>query len=154
MTSENLCLITVGLIMTCVFFFFSGVTLKRHERTIVGFYWALREKYPHSYIKPNGIIKKVRNFFKMEDDDTVHRLICLLHYFQLVMPTAPLFLLFLPLFMPLEKAIVVFCIVGMAPFTLICFTQEILLIVQCIRCKKIQKTDPKYKDRVFYNWRG
>ena len=81
-------------------------------------------------------------------------MICLYHYLQIVMLTGPIFMLFLPVFLPIGKAIVISYVIGLGPYGLMGLIDGIFLNLQIQICKKIKKTNPKYSKADFYNWRA
>jgi len=150
----DLWMIALCLIIPFICFFYSGVIIKRHEKCISAFYLALREKFPHSYVKQNKIVMFIRSRHGMETYGSVHWMICFYHYLQIVIAFSPIFTLILPFLFPLEKAIVMCFVIGLGPFGLISIIDPIFLIVQIQKCKKIKKENPKYSKRDFYDWRG
>ena len=154
MNSEDLWMILAGIILPFVAIFLSGVSIKRHEKCISSFYWALREKFARSYLKQNKVIKFVRKRLGMDADESVHWIICFFHYLQIVMVISPILILILSLFVQLEKSIVICFIIGLGPYGFICITNEIFTVIQVQRCKKIKKINPKYSKSDFYDWRG
>ena len=154
MDSEDLYWVLGGLFLPIAMAFYSGVIIKRHEKTIMAFYWALREKYTHSYVTPNKVVNFVRKCCRMKAENSIHWVVCIFHYLQIVMVTSPIFMLLLPIFIPLEKAIGICYIIGLGPYGVIAFMDGAFLILQVHRCKRIKKTNPKYAKREFYDWRG
>ena len=70
------------------------------------------------------------------------------------MLTGPIFMLFLPVFLPIGKAIVISYVIGLGPYGLMGLIDGIFLNLQIQRCKKIKKANPKYSKADFYNWRA
>ena len=143
-----------GIIGSFVMFFLSGVVIRHHEKCIRSFYWPLREKFPRSYVNQSKIVRIVRSLFKIDTQGSIHWLIRLCHYFQLSSLIAPILMLILPLFLPMERFIVLCFMIGWGPFVLISLIDGPFLIVQVAKCKKIKKENPKYSKKDFYDWRG
>ena len=154
MPSEDLSMILLGIIASVALAFYCGVIIKRHERTISSFYWALSEKYVHSYVTPNKVVKFVRKRCGLETNHKVHWMICLFHYLQIVMVVLPPFMLIHLFFLPAGQTALLLYIVGVGPCGLIGILDGMLLFLQCCRCEKIKKTNPEYAKRELYNWRA
>lgn len=155
MSSEDKGLVLLGIILPFVAFFLAGSLIRRHERYLSDFYWALRETFPRKYVKQNKLIKFVRKRLGLETKNSIHWLICLFHYFQIVMVVSPIFTSFLYLFIPVGNAIVISYVIGLGPYGVISIMDDILMLIQVQRCKKIKKTNSIYSGRDFKGtWRG
>lgn len=151
MTSDTIWLLLVSIVMPFVLFFLSGANgFRRCEEYIYDFYWPLREKHPRSYVKQNAIIKVVRKCFGMQTKNNIHWFTCFLHYLQILMVISPIFMLITLLFVPSQKIIIAFLLLGISlPFGLSVILNQIFFSLQVLRCMKIKKTDNKHSKREF-----
>ena len=153
MASNILWLLLVGIPIPFVLFFFAGIfSLKRKENEIREFYWALREKYFHSYIKQNKIIKFIRKCLGLETKKHIHWITCLLHYIQIVTFISTILVMVVLLFVPREDLIGILWLIGIAvPFGVFFILLGIFHFLQLLRCEIIKKKDPKYSKREFHS---
>ena len=128
--------------------------LKRHEKSFEKFYFPLRKKYPRSYHKQNKTIVFVRDLLGMNTDETVHWLVCLCHYAQIYYALAPIWMLFLILFLPFSDAMVICIPFGhMLPIIILFFWLDGFSAVLNFRCGKIRKEYPEYSNMEVLYWR-
>lgn len=146
----ELCMILV--IAPFVVIFSSRYMIKQDEDIIRAFYVPLRKKYTHSYIKQNKLIQIIRKRLRLYTDGTIHWMISVCHYLQLVMAVVPILVLPLMLFMPIINVFLIYSIVGLGPIGLIVFIESAFRVLQVQRCKKIKKTDPKYSKCEIHHW--
>ena len=131
----------------------SAAFTKRHEESFKGFYKPLREKYPRSYHEQNDVIAFVREISRMNTRDTVHWVVCFCHYTQIYYALAPIWMLFLVIFLPFNDAITICIPFGhMLPNIILCFWLDGFSILLYIRCRKIQKQNPKYANVKIPYW--
>ena len=145
--------LVVSLIAPLIFFFISGILVKKHEKCISSFYWVLREKYARSYVNQNAVVRLVRKCFKMELEGTVHWLISLLHLLQAATLLSPLYLLIMLLYLPLKNAIAICIFISLALSAPIVILIEVFTLLQMIRCERIKKKYPEHSTRQLYPWR-
>ncbi len=149
MNSNDAYLVLIPLVL----FFFVGVMIRRHERSIRNFYWMLREASPKSYVKQNKIIRLIRKLFGLKTDGSIHRMICLYHAIQIFTLFSPMGRLFVPLFVPPEYVSTVCCLIMVIPVALCFITYDVFTVIQHAKCKKIQKKYPAYAKIELYRWR-
>lgn len=139
-------------LMVILFFqlIFIGIEVKRFERYLSDFRWALRETYPKSYFKQIALIRFVRKLFKADIKISLHWMTVLYHCYQLLALIVLIITFLASLFMPAEyfDAADFYAIknlkFALLPFGVICIAEYIFLLVQYNKCKKIRKTNPKY----------
>ena len=125
----------------------SAVFAKRHEESFKGFYKPLREKYPRSYRKQNDVIAFVRGISRLNTRETVHWVLCVCHYMQIYYALAPIWMTLLVIFLPINDAIAISMPLGhMLPIIILVFWLDGFSILLYIRCRKIQKKNPKYAE--------
>jgi hypothetical protein len=158
MFSNPISFVLTYIIGSVVALFLTGVIIKRSQKCVSAFYSPLREKYPKSYFKQNKIIKFIRNFYKMDTQSTIHWGYCIYHYIQLTSATSLPIIMILSLFfhtlIPYEKVISIGFLISCGHFGVIALTDDLLLLVETSKCKKIKKENAKYAKKDFYNWRG
>ena len=134
--------------------FFSGVVIKRLEKAVSEFSYALREKYKRTYVKQNKIIKFIRGIYKMDTSLSIHWMHCVFHYLQLVAVflSASLFVLFLIIYsrVSFQTAMLICIGISVGHFGIIAIFGRILLCVEIFKCNKIKKENPKYAKCDFY----
>jgi hypothetical protein len=127
--------------------------IKRHEDAFMAFYYPLREKRPRSYVKQNKVITYVRRKIRMDTDDTIHWVICFCHYMQIYCVFAPVWMLFLLIFLPLSDALLISWVFGDGvPLVTFFLWIDGLSFLLDIRCQIIKKKDPKYAKREIKFW--
>ena len=127
-------------------FWYPSYAIQRIERQIVSFYWVLREKYPHSYVRQTKPVRTLRKLFRMENTGTIHWVIGLFHYLQMIILLAPVIALLSFAFY--SKSFNISCIViVLLPFGMMCIIGPIHTAIQCYKCKRIRKTNTKYSKR-------
>lgn len=157
-SEDNMWLLQAGPFLYIILFWRISVWLKRHERYISDFYWALKEKYPRSYIKQNKVIRFIRKFLGMNTKERIHWMFCFYHYLQIIMLITPIFLLVICWFIPLEITVMIFGWFGIGPNVFVAVIDTWFMMIQCFRCERIRKRDPKHKRCQFqsektWNWR-
>lgn len=141
-------------LLSLALFWRMGVSIKRYEGVVIRFYWALREKYPHSYVKQAMPVRFVRKRFQMDSKERIHWVISFCHYLQLVMLAAPIITLFLCLIIPTGCSFASCLKAAVFPCALFSITLRVFLFIQCIRCDKIKKKNPKYAKAELQEWGG
>lgn len=132
----------------------STVFIKRHEKSFKRFYFPLREEYPRSYHKQNKVIVFVRDLLRMNTDESVHWVVCLCHYAQIYYALAPIWMLFLIVFLPFSDAMVICIPFGhMLPIIILFFWLDGFSFLLSLRCQKIRKINPKYSNVEVLYWR-
>ena len=130
----------------------AGLVIRRFERIVSPFYWALKKKYPRSYVKQNKTVKVIRKCQGMETRNDIHWLFCVFHHLQLVMIVSPILRPILPLVLPTDAAIVTYYAIGLGPFGVIALVGSGSSFVQAVRCQRIKKKDPRYARTDLYHW--
>ena len=145
MISEDM--ILPFMILLCAYpllFYNTGIAIKHHEVTVVRFYWALREKYPRSYIKQTRPVSYIRRRFGMDHKGTIHWMICVFHYLQFLALPAPIIGVVLYFVFPWEHSIAIVFTIGFFPLTAILIIGKAFAFVQYARCNRIKKKDLRY----------
>ena len=153
MKFDNLWLVLIGVVVPFLCAYGIVHVIKSHEKVYRGFYWALREKHPKSYVKQNSIVKAIRKFFKLRTDEKIYWIYCFYHYMQAIMLIGSISMLILPWFIPFEKVVGISFIVGLVPFSLIAMIDIIFLFIRRLQCEKIKKENPKYSKRIYNQYR-
>ena len=155
MTSGESLIVLFMLLLPYWILWRSIVIIKKHEEAFVGFYYPLREKWPRSYHKQNKVITFVRRKTRMDTNDTIHWVICLCHYTQIYYAFAPVWMLFLFIFLPLSDAVMICGVFGhVIPIMIFTLWTEVLSFLLWIRCEIIKRKDPKYAKREIKPWRN
>ena len=136
-----------------ILFFISRNIIFHHENFVREFYWALSEKYCHSYFTPNKVIKFVRRRFGLRTKRKLHWVVCFYHYLQIAMAISPAFMLIVHIFIPPEYAHLLSFLIGVFPFWLMFIIHIPFALLQWIRCEIIKKTNPLYANREFHDRR-
>ena len=158
MFSNPVSFVLTYIIGSVVALFLTGVIISRSEKCVSAFYWPLREKYPKSYFKQNKTIRWIRKFYKMDTQSTIHWAYYIYHYIQLIAATSLPIILILSLslhtLIPYDKVIFIGFLITGGHYGTIALTDDLLLLVETSKCKKIKKENPKYAKKDFYNWKG
>ena len=152
MPSEDLQIIPICFFLCFFWFLCSGDFIDRHENVVRDFAYALREKYPRSYVQQNKVIKFIRKRFAMRTDRSLHWVICVLHYLQIVMAISPALVLLALLFVPPEKTVVTCLLIQLSPFGLMAIIRLAFTTLQALRCMRIKRKSPGSKWRL-HDWR-
>ncbi len=153
MSAEEFEMIVICIITAIIMLFLSGVEIRRSEKCVSRFYYALREKYPRNYVNQNKIIKRIRTIYKMNTNITIHWMYCIFHYIQIIALILPVLLVVLMLILPsfsLKKALFIYFRLSIYHFALISLLEKVLRCIECSKCKKIKKENPKYAKIDFY----
>jgi len=143
-------LMLFGLISSIVLPFHMGYLIKRYEQYIGGFYWALVEYCPRSYVEPNRVIKCIRRICRLETKRKLHWLICICHYLQIVSASSPVIMIVNLFFLPLEHAVILLLVISVFPIAFEVLSVRVFLeFYQSCRCEKIKKKDPRYATHEF-----
>ena len=152
-SDDMLFMILVCLFAPILLAFYSGVLIKRHEKSVSAFDYLLREKYPRSYVKPNKVVKFIRKCCGIKTKKNVYWVHCIYNYLQIVMAVSPVIMIILFFFLPFEDVTFISLIIGLVPFAFIVFLDIISLFAQWHKCDKIKKSDSKYAN-LEYHYRG
>lgn len=145
----------LALLLPIALSFLTGNGIKRCENSVSAFYHPLREKYPGGYVRQNRVVTFIRNLLRMDTQGTIHWTVCVEHYLQIGLAFSPVLSLSLLLFRSLEAAAVwgLVFFTGI-PMAVMAILLEVTMWVLAARCKRIQKTDPRYAKRNMKPWRG
>lgn len=125
-------------------FWYISVAIKRIERFARNFYLELRGRYPRNYVKPNAVVCFLRKFFKMDCNGTIHWIVSLMHYSQIVILATPIISLLMFLVFPANEAVGICLSIALIPFGMVCIIGQIFFATECHKCNKIKKGNPKH----------